>query len=175
VLFELGDGQWNVPALRTLMRDRLTAEVEIYDVDVDHSFPGIGRKIMCVNARLVVPWRNARRHPAGIEDVTDRRLAEHRLAEQRRELERSNAALHEFAFVASHDLQEPLRKIVSFGERLETSAGTVLDGKPRLYLSRILNAAGRMRALINDLLSYSQVATSAESFVRVDLTAIARA
>jgi signal transduction histidine kinase len=48
----------------------------------------------------------------------------------------------------------------------------VLDGKPRTYLDRILNAAGRMRTLINDLLSYSQLATSAEPFTRVDLTAI---
>jgi len=76
--------------------------------------------------------------------------------------------------VASHDLQEPLRKILSFGERLETTAGPVLDGKPRTYLDRILNAAGRMRTLINDLLSYSQVATRTEPFVRVDLTAIVR-
>jgi signal transduction histidine kinase len=174
VLFELGDGQWNVPALRTLMHDRLAAEVEVYDLDVDHSFPGIGRKIMRVNARLVVHGPGA--PPVillAIEDVTDRRFAEHRLAEQHRELERSNAALHEFAFVASHDLQEPLRKIVSFGERLETSAGPMLDGKPRLYLDRILNAAGRMRTLINDLLSYSQVATSAEPLVPVNLATIA--
>jgi PAS domain S-box-containing protein len=175
VLFELGDGQWKVPALRTLMQDRLTAEVEVYDVDVDHVFPGIGRKIMRVNARRVV-------HAPGtqfiillaIEDVTERRLAEHRVAEQHRELERSNAALHEFAFVASHDLQEPLRKILSFGERLETSAGPVLDGKPRIYLERILNAARRMRTLINDLLAYSHVATNAEPFGPVDLAVVAR-
>ncbi len=175
VLFELGDGQWNVPALRTLLHDRLGAEVEVYDVDVDHVFPGIGRKIMRVNARWV------RHRPEAlpvillaIEDVTERQLAEERLAAQHRELERSNTALHEFAFVASHDLQEPLRKILSFGERLETAAGPVLDGKPRIYLQRILNAAGRMRTLINDLLSYSQVATSAEPFLPVDLEAIAR-
>jgi signal transduction histidine kinase len=57
---------------------------------------------------------------------------------------------------------------------LETTAGPALDGKARMYLDRILNAAGRMRSLINDLLSYSQVATSADPFVPVDLTAIAR-
>jgi len=174
VLFELGNGQWDIAALRTLS-DRLAAEVEVYDVDVDHVFPGIGRKIMRINARLVIHEPGA---PAvillAIEDVTEQRLAEHRLAAQHRELERSNAALHEFAFVASHDLQEPLRKILSFGERLETTAGPVLDGKPRTYLDRILNAAGRMRTLINDLLSYSQVATRTEPFVRVDLTAIVR-
>jgi signal transduction histidine kinase len=175
VLFELGDGQWNVAALHTLLRDRMAAEVEVFDVEVDHVFPGIGRKVMRVNAQRVVDEPDT---PAiillAIEDVTARRFAEHRLAAQHRELERSNAALHEFAFVASHDLQEPLRKIVSFGERLETSAGPLLDGKPRIYLDRILNAAGRMRTLINDLLSYSQVATSVEPFSLVDLTVIAR-
>jgi PAS domain S-box-containing protein len=175
VIFELGDGQWDVPALRTLMHERLSAEVEVYDVDVDHFFPGIGRKIMRVNARHVV--HGPETPPVillAIEDVTDRRFAEHRVEQQHRELQRSNAALHEFAFVASHDLQEPLRKIVSFGERLETSAGTLLDGKPRLYLDRILHAAARMRTLINDLLSYSQVAASSEPVVPVDLAAIAR-
>jgi light-regulated signal transduction histidine kinase (bacteriophytochrome) len=175
VLFELGDGQWNVAALHTLLRDRLAAEVEVYDVDVDHVFPGIGRKIMRVNAQRVIDESDT--PPIillAIEDVTARRFAEHRLAAQQRELERSNAALHEFAFVASHDLQEPLRKIVSFGERLETSAGPVLDGQPRIYLERILNAAGRMRTLINDLLSYSQVSTSVEPFSLIDLTVVAR-
>jgi signal transduction histidine kinase len=175
VLFDLGNGQWNVAALRTLLRERLAAEAEVYDVEVDHVFPGIGRKIMRVNARLVIHEQGA---PAAIllalEDVTEQRFAEHRLAAQQRELERSNAALHEFAFVASHDLQEPLRKILSFGERLETSAGAMLEGKPHIYLERMLNAAGRMRTLINDLLSYSQVAASAEPFVAVDLAAIAR-
>ncbi len=173
VLFELGNGQWDVAALRTLLSERLATEVEVEDVDVDHVFPGIGRKIMQVNARLVIHEPGA---PAvillAIEDITEQRLTERRLAAQRRELQRSNAALHEFAFVASHDLQEPLRKILSFGERLQTTAGPILDGKPRMYLDRVLSAAGRMRTLINDLLSYSQVATSADPFTRVDLTAV---
>ncbi|HEX3866513.1 MAG TPA: ATP-binding protein [Gemmatimonadaceae bacterium] len=175
VLFELGDGQWNVTALRTLLRDRLATEAEVYDVDVDHVFPIIGRKIMRVNARLVALEADAPRIILlAIEDVTDRVFTEHRLAVQRRELERSNTALHEFAFVASHDLQEPLRKILSFGERLETSVGPLLDGMPRLYLTRILDAAGRMRTLISDLLAYSQIATSADAFTPVDLTVLAR-
>ncbi len=151
------------------------AERELYDVDVDHVFPGIGRKIMQLNARLVSHGTDV----SGlillaIEDVTERRLAERLLAVQRRELERSNTALNEFAFVASHDLQEPLRKIVSFGERLGTSAGPLLEGNARQYLDRMLDAATRMRALIADLLAYSQIKTNAAAFAPTSLAAIVR-
>jgi PAS domain S-box-containing protein len=174
-LFVLGDGQWDIAPLRELLRERLVAESELYDVEVAHVFPGIGRKIMLLNARLVTHDPSVSRVILlAIEDVTERKLAERRLAAQRRELQRSNAALNEFAFVASHDLQEPLRKILSFGERLGTSAGPVLDGNARQYLERMLSAAARMRTLISDLLAYSQVATSSEPFAATDLAAIAR-
>jgi signal transduction histidine kinase len=175
VLFDLGDRQWDIPPLRELLGDRLAAERELYDVDVDHVFPGIGRKIMLLNARLVTHGPDVPRVILlAIEDVTERRLTERRLAAQRVELQRSNAALNEFALVASHDLQEPLRKILSFGERLETSAGPVLEGNPGHYLERMLDAARRMRTLIADLLAYSQVATSESPFTPTDLGLIAR-
>lgn len=175
VLFELGDGQWDIPPLRGLLRDRLDTQRELCDIEVDHVFPNIGRKIMLLNARLV---RNEGREPVAmllaIEDVTERRLTEHRLAAQRRELERSNTALKEFAFVASHDLQEPLRKIVSFGERLDTASGQQLEGNSRVYLDRMLSAAARMRLLITDLLSYSQIVTGVTPFAPTDLAVVAR-
>ena len=175
VLFTLGNGQWDIAPLRALLHDRLVAEREVYDIDVDHAFPGIGRKIMQVNARLVSHGTDV----SGlillaIEDVTERRRAERLLVVQHRELERSNAALNEFAFVASHDLQEPLRKIVSFGERLSTSAGPLLEGNARQYLDRMLDAATRMRALIADLLAYSQIRTNAAAFAPTSLAAIVR-
>jgi PAS domain S-box-containing protein len=175
VLFDLGEGQWDIPTLRRLLRERLAAERELYDVEVDHVFPRIGRKIMLLNARLVTHGPDVPRVILlAIEDVTERRLTERRLARQRVELQRSNDALNEFAFVASHDLQEPLRKISSFGERLATSLGPRLDEKSGHYLARMLDASSRMRTLISDLLSYSQVATSADPFVATDLAAVAR-
>jgi light-regulated signal transduction histidine kinase (bacteriophytochrome) len=106
--------------------------------------------------------------------VTERRFIERRLADQRRELERSNEALEDFASVASHDLQEPLRKILSFGERLDTSAGPVLQGNPRRYLDGMLGAAARMRALISDLLTYSLLTTRVRPFVSTNLADLAR-
>lgn len=174
-LFALGDGQWDIPALRELLSDRLTIAPEVNDFDVDHAFPGIGRKIMQVNARVVRQGAHLPRMILlAIEDITERRITEWRLAEQRVELQRSNEALAEFASVASHDLQEPLRKILSFGERLDLAAGPLLEGDARQHLSRMLSAALRMRTLINDLLLFSQVTTRVPSFAPTDLSAIAR-
>jgi two-component system CheB/CheR fusion protein len=174
-LFTLGNGQWDIPLLHELLRERLLTESELSDIEVDHVFPGIGRKIMLLNARRVTHGPNA--SPLvllAIEDVTERRFNERRLAAQRLELQRSNAALNEFAFVASHDLQEPLRKILSFGERLQTSAGPLLEGNAGQYLARMLSAADRMRSLISDILTYSQIGTTKGPFAPTDLAAIAR-
>lgn len=78
----------------------------------------------------------------------------------REELERSNHELQDFAFVASHDLQEPLRKIQAFSDRL-ISRSHHLDDQEKDYLQRMQSAAGRMQHLIEDLLSYSRVTTKA--------------
>ena len=175
VLFTLGDGQWDIAPLRALLRDKLAVEPQLNDFDVDHEFPGIGRKIMLLNARLVSQGPHLPRIILlAIEDITERRFTEWRLAEQHRELERSNAALDEFASVASHDLQEPVRKILSFGDLLNASAGPALEGQAREYLARMLSAAARMRTLIRDLLTYSQVTTRVQPFVSTDLAQIAR-
>ena len=88
-------------------------------------------------------------------------------------LEASNRELQDFASVASHDLQEPLRKIQAFGDRLKTKHGDALGEGGRDYLERMQNAAGRMQTLINDLLTFSRVTTKAQPFVEVDLAEVA--
>ncbi|HYW19478.1 MAG TPA: PAS domain-containing protein [Nodularia sp. (in: cyanobacteria)] len=93
---------------------------------------------------------------------------------QRQELARSNQELQEFAFIASHDLQEPLRKIISFGDRLKTTSENDLSAQGRDYLERMQNAAFRMQTLIKDLLTLSRVTTRAQPFVPVNLTQIAQ-
>ncbi|WP_414548316.1 PAS domain-containing protein [Anabaena sp. CCY 0017] len=91
---------------------------------------------------------------------------------QRQELARSNEELQQFAFIASHDLQEPLRKILTFGERLKTTCENDLSEPGRDYLERMQNAAMRMQTLIKDLLTLSRVTTRAQPFVEVNLTQI---
>ncbi len=89
------------------------------------------------------------------------------------ELQRSNQELQDFAYVASHDLQEPLRKIQAFGNLLEEEFGSELgDGKA--YIERMRNAATRMRVLIDDLLTFSRVTTKGAPFAQIDLNAIVR-
>jgi signal transduction histidine kinase len=90
------------------------------------------------------------------------------------ELERSNRELQDFAFVASHDLQEPLRKIQAFGDRLRGKHGEALGPEGIDYLERMQRAAHRMHVLINDLLTFSRVASKGQPFVTTDLGQIAR-
>lgn len=101
-----------------------------------------------------------------ITDITEPKRAQLRL-------EQSNRELEAFAFVASHDLQEPLRKIQTFGERLKARA-TELSPESRDSVERMQAAATRMRRLIDDLLTFSRVSSKAQPFTQVDLTAVAR-
>lgn len=175
LLFSLGDGQWDIAALHDRLNEKVLAEQQLLDFDVDHMFPGIGRRIMVLNARLVSHGPGGPRIILlAFEDVTERRFTETRLAAQRIELQRSNDALNEFAAIASHDLQEPLRKILAFGERLGLAAGPTLSDEGRQHLDRMLSAATRMRTLIGDLLAYSQVSTRAPRVAQVDLGQVAR-
>jgi two-component system, LuxR family, sensor kinase FixL len=107
-------------------------------------------------------------------DVTQRKRAEQTLNQQADKLARSNQELEQFAYVASHDLQEPLRKIQAFGDRLKTKCAAALGTDGTDYLTRMQNAAARMQVLIQDLLSLSRVASHAKPFAQVDLADVAR-
>lgn len=102
-------------------------------------------------------------------EVKVRKRAEARLKRRAEELARSNQELEEFASVASHDLQEPLRKIQAFGDRLKTKYADVLEDQGTDYVVRMQDAAVRMQALIQSLLTFSRVASKGQSFVPVDL------
>lgn len=108
------------------------------------------------------------------KDITERKQSAEALQRKAEELARSNAELEQFAFVASHDLQEPLRKIRAFGDRLKTKCAALLPAESADYLERMQNAAARMQTLINDLLTFSRVISRTEPFVTVDLAQLTR-
>lgn len=107
-----------------------------------------------------------------LEDRVQERTAELNITNQA--LARSNRELEQFASIASHDLQEPLRKIQAFGDRLSTKFGDKLGLQGQDYLVRMNRSATRMRTLIDSLLTFSRVTTKAQEFVGVDLNAVAR-
>jgi PAS domain S-box-containing protein len=102
-------------------------------------------------------------------DITERKHIEEHLRVLNLQLARSNRELEDFAIVASHDLQEPLRKVIVFGDLLRDEYKAKLDEQGQDYLNRMQNAARRMQTLIKDLLTFSRISTKAQPFERVDL------
>jgi len=109
-----------------------------------------------------------------VRDISRRKKAEAEQARYAAELERSNRELEQFAYAASHDLQEPLRKIIAFGQRLQLQCAGQIDDAGVDCLQRIQSAAERMQSLIDGLLRLSRVTTQGQKFVSVDLVQIAR-
>ncbi len=110
-----------------------------------------------------------------VEDRTvDLQAANERLQVLANQLQQSNRELEDFAYVSSHDLQEPLRKIQAFGDRLVSKESDSLSEGGIDYLRRMQDAARRMQNLIGDLLSFSRIATKAQPFVWVDLNQVCR-
>lgn len=107
-------------------------------------------------------------------DITERKTAEEKLQIYAKKLEISNRELQDFASVAAHDLQEPLRKIQSFSDRVRVSTKDNIPVEATDYLNRIQSSASRMQVLINDLLTYSRVTTKAKPFSQVSLNEILR-
>jgi|GEM_PF-1137930 len=115
-----------------------------------------------------------------IRDITERKATEQVFLERAlawertRALEQSNRELEQFAYAASHDLQEPLRKIQAFGDRLKAKYSGALDEQGNDFVDRMQSAAARMQNLINDLLAYSRVTTKTQPFGPVDLAAVVK-
>ncbi len=115
------------------------------------------------------PPRTAISH---VLDISQRKVAETELELAQQNLERSNAELDQFAYVASHDLKEPLILLSAYARMLSERHGDSLDEEGRTFLGHVRDEAGRMKAMIDDLLDYSRLQTRAEDVSRVELAAV---
>jgi PAS domain S-box-containing protein len=162
----------------------------VAELSAEQTIPTFVNRYRCKDGTYRwIEWRSVpyqgRLIYAAARDITERKRAEEelrrfneelerRVAERTAQLERSNRDLQDFAYVASHDLQEPLRKVQAFGDRLQARYSATLGEDGRDYLGRMQNAAARMSTMITDLLAYSRVTTRGQPFAPVDLGQVAR-
>ncbi|HEX2121143.1 MAG TPA: histidine kinase dimerization/phospho-acceptor domain-containing protein, partial [Thermoanaerobaculia bacterium] len=122
LVYELGNGQWDIPHLRTLLEDILPMRSVFNDYELEHDFPVIGRRIMLLNARQLRHGRHADLLVLAMEDVTERRRVETDVARAREAAENANRTKSLFLANMSHELRTPLNAILGFSEMLQEEA-----------------------------------------------------
>jgi signal transduction histidine kinase len=154
LLGQLGNGQWDIPELGALLEEVLSKGSVVENFEVRRDFPSIGPRVMSLNARKVSPDGNpAARILLAIEDITSRKEIED-------ELLRSYEDVQRFAFVAAHDLRAPLNTAMMLLQVLSQKAGAKLEEDERQALSMAKDNLQRLKCLMGDILSYSQVGGS---------------
>ena len=155
-LYDLGNGQWNIPSLREVLEEVLTEGKSFQDFAVVHNFPTLGRRVMRLNARKL--WREGNHKEQlllAIEDITERQRLED-------EMLSSNEDLQRFAHVAAHDLRTPLNVALNLlgllRQRLEGRLGE--DESKILRLA--LETMERLRILIQDILAFAELNNNLE-------------
>jgi PAS domain S-box-containing protein len=167
LIYDLGNGQWNIPKLRELLENILPARSTFRDFEVTHEFEHVGRKVMLLNASEIFnPNAQARTILLAIEDATDRKQAEDALRT-------TNAELQSFAYALTHDLQEPLRMVVNFTELLGQEYSGKMGPEADQFISYSVAGALRIEALLKALLAYWEVTgREHDSYDSVDCGAV---
>jgi len=162
----IGRKRWDRPALNLTEADwdrhraQLGRHEPFFDFEMERAGPGGGSVWLSISGEPVFDASGRFRGYRGIgRDITERKRAQGVLRAAYDELARSNAELQQFAYVASHDLQEPLRMIGSYTQLLEKRYGEQFDQDAREFMAFIVDGATRMKQLIEDLLAYSRVGT----------------
>jgi PAS domain S-box-containing protein len=163
-----------VPEQRKKVRDLLDNAIKNKEADfyIEHQIIDAKGKLKHVAVKAKCFYDDDEKISRILGVIADRTEMEAYQIELERRLvalKKSNSELEQFAYVASHDLQEPLRKIISFGERLNFKYGDKLGEEGKFFMDRMTNSADRMQIMIQDLLAYSRVSRQSESFQPVSL------
>jgi len=175
----LGHRRWDHPAPNLTEADwerhrgQLDRREPFFDFEMERASPGADSVWLSVSGEPVFDQNKRFRGYRGVgTDVTERKRGQAVLRAAYDELARSNAELQQFAYVASHDLQEPLRMIGSYTQLLERRYGDKFDQDAREFMDFIVDGATRMKQLIEDLLAYSRVGTRGKELVPVQAQAV---
>lgn len=157
--FELAGGQWDEQRLRVTLEQALREHEEVRDLDLLLELRGLGLRNLVLSARRVqLEGAEQNLLLLSVEDLTEHRALERQTRGYATKLERSNRDLQDFAHAASHDLQEPLRKVRTYAHRLRDRLGDeTLDERSLEYLQRMVEAVERMQDRIDDLLQLARV------------------
>jgi two-component system, chemotaxis family, CheB/CheR fusion protein len=190
-LFELSNKLWNIKELREMLGKVLPEQLSIVDYEVTLNLPNLGERIMLLNASTIfIDNSEEQLILLASEDITEKRkvdnalhlfseelekkVAERTLSlhEANIELQHSNKNLEQFAYIASHDLQEPLRKIRTYSSILQSRNKNDLPNEVMGILTKIETSAERMSNLITDVLNFSKILHHGETFEETDLNGI---
>src|ERR1700735_4745307 len=148
LIYELGNGQWDIPDLRTLLEDIVPKSSVFNDFELEHDFPAIGRRVMLLNARKLQAGHHGELLVLAMEDVTERRRAEEEVAKAKETAETANKTKSLFLANMSHELRTPLNAILGYSEMLQEEAvERQLDGVGA-DLEKIHSAGKHLLALI---------------------------
>ena len=158
LIYELGNGQWDIPDLRTLLEDVVPKSSVFNDFQLEHDFPSIGRRVMLLNARKLQAGHHGELLVLAMEDVTERRRAEEEVAKAKETAETANKTKSLFLANMSHELRTPLNAILGYSEMLQEEAmERQLEGQFGADLEKINGAGRHLLALINDILDLSKI------------------
>ena len=159
LIYELGNCQWNIPDLRTLLENIIPKSSVFNDFQLEHDFPSIGRRVMLLNARKLQAGHHGELLVLAMEDVTERRRSEEEVAKAKEAAETANKTKSLFLANMSHELRTPLNGIIGFAEFLVDGKPGTVNAKQKEYLGDILNSGKHLLQLINDVLDLAKVET----------------